>query len=66
MLAANRRLLRQCLEVGGKVYPPFAPALTKNEWQTHYGTETWRRLEAAKKRFDPNNVLTPGPGLFSR
>jgi FAD/FMN-containing dehydrogenase len=27
--------------------------------------ETWQRFAAAKKQFDPNNVLTPGAGIFS-
>jgi len=26
--------------------------------------ETWRLFAAAKKRFDPANVLTPGTGIF--
>jgi FAD/FMN-containing dehydrogenase len=30
-----------------------------------YGPETCRRLAAAKQQFDPNNILTPGPGIFS-
>lgn len=26
--------------------------------------QTWQRFAAAKRRFDPNNVLTPGAGVF--
>jgi cytokinin dehydrogenase len=64
MLAANQLLVARVLEGGGKVYPPFAPILSQAQWQEHYGTETWRRFMAAKQRFDPNNVLTPGAGIF--
>jgi FAD/FMN-containing dehydrogenase len=64
MLAANRTLLPRMRTVGGKIYPPFAPILSRVEWQEHYGPETWQHFAAAKKRFDPNNVLTPGAGIF--
>jgi cytokinin dehydrogenase len=64
MLTTNHQLATTALAAGGKVYPPFAPILSSDQWQTHYGSETWTRLAAAKKRFDPNNVLTPGAGLF--
>jgi FAD/FMN-containing dehydrogenase len=64
MLAANRALLPRMRTVGGKSYPPFAPIPARDEWQEHYGRETWQHFAAAKKRFDPNNVLTPGPGIF--
>jgi FAD/FMN-containing dehydrogenase len=33
------------------------------EWQEHDGPEVWSRLSAANKRFDPDNVLTPGAGI---
>jgi len=52
------------MTAGGRIYPPFAPVLSRDDWRRHYGTQTWRRFAAAKRRFDPNNVLTPGAGLF--
>ena len=64
MLAVNQRLVAKVLEVGGRIYPPFAPILSRSQWQEHYGPETWRRLMAAKRQFDPNNVLTPGAEIF--
>jgi FAD/FMN-containing dehydrogenase len=54
----------RALTAGGKVYPPFAPILTQAQWQDHFGAETWKRFAAAKTRFDPRNVLTPGAGIF--
>jgi cytokinin dehydrogenase len=65
MMAANQALLPRVQGVGGKIYPPFAPILSKEQWQEHYGRETWQRLAAAQQRFDPNNILTPGAGIFS-
>jgi len=35
------------------------------DWQEHFGSEVWRRLSVAKKTFDLNNVLTPGPNMFA-
>jgi FAD/FMN-containing dehydrogenase len=40
---------------------PFSP----DDWVAHYG-EVWPTFRDAKRRFDPNNVLTPGPGIFPR
>ena len=34
-------------------------------WEDNYGRDAWARLAAAKRKFDPHNVLTPGPGIFS-
>ena len=64
MLAANQKLVTRLLAIGGKVYPPYAPVLTQEQWRQHYGSTIWQRFAAAKKRFDPNNVLTPGAGVF--
>jgi FAD/FMN-containing dehydrogenase len=64
ILVANQELLPLVLASDGKIYPPFAPILSKEQWQQHFGAETWQRFAAAKKRFDPNNVLTPGAGIF--
>ena len=64
MLAANHALLPRLQAAGGKIYPPYCPILSKEQWQTHYGPETWARFAAAKRSFDPNNVLTPGAGIF--
>jgi cytokinin dehydrogenase len=63
MLAANEALVPRIRDAGGKIYPPFAPVLSHDDWRSHFG-DTWPRLAAAKQQFDPKNVLTPGPGIF--
>ena len=65
LLAATHVLLPRVLAAGGKIYPPYCPILSKQQWLEHYGPEVLQRFTAAKKKFDPNNVLTPGPGIFS-
>jgi FAD/FMN-containing dehydrogenase len=64
MLAANADLVATAMQHGGKVYPPFAPILSAAQWRDHYGPTTWTRFAVAKRRFDPNNVLNPGAGIF--
>jgi len=65
LLEANLRLAKRVRGNGGHRYAgygavPFTPA----DWANHYGPATWARLTAAKRAFDPANVLTPGPGMF--
>ena len=62
--AENSALVARVYAAGGKIYPPFAPVLSKERWREHYGPEIWRRFLAAKRRFDPNGILTPGAGIF--
>lgn len=63
VLAANDALVRTYVAQGGKVYPPFAPPLTEREWRLNYG-RVWKRFAEAKRRYDPNNILTPGARIF--
>jgi cytokinin dehydrogenase len=64
MMASNRELLAKMSAVGGKRYSPYSGAMSPEEWATHFGPELWRLLSEAKKKFDPNNVLTPGAEMF--
>ncbi|MGH8991929.1 MAG: FAD-binding protein [Acidimicrobiia bacterium] len=63
MVAANRVLFERCRELGGTLYPIGAVPLTPADWERHFGPQ-WDHLAAAKRRFDPEGVLTPGPGIF--
>jgi hypothetical protein len=64
MLANLAGLLEAGMAAGGRVYPPHAPVPSPAQWREHYGPETWARFAAAKRRFDPAGLLTPGPGIF--
>ena len=58
-----RGLVDKTYAVGGKVYPPYAPFFSRADWEAHYGPN-WHRLIAAKNKFDPMGILTPGTGMF--
>ena len=65
IMASNRELLAKMIAVGGKRYSPYAgEVMSPEQWAVHFGPDVWRRLSEAKKRFDPNNVLTPGAEMF--
>ena len=64
-LDANARLLERALRLGAKRYAPYGGIVSSGEWASHYGTVTYARFQAAKKRFDPRAVLSPGTGMFS-
>jgi FAD/FMN-containing dehydrogenase len=60
MLAGNRTLYEQCREQGGTLYPFAAIAMTRGDWERHYG-EQLQALRDAKHRYDPANVFASGP-----
>ncbi len=64
LLEVNRDLYDRATAVGGTHYPVGAIPLTPADWQAHYG-DRWPEFRAAKRRFDPRNVLTPGQGIFT-
>ncbi len=64
MLASNRSLRQQMTVVGGKDYRQYGMLISQAEWVEHFGPDVWRRFSDAKKKFDPNKVLTPGPEIF--
>lgn len=64
MLADNRRLYDEVVGSGGTRYVIGAiPDFTPQDWQRHFGP-LWGFLRRAKRRYDPDNVLTPGWGMF--
>jgi cytokinin dehydrogenase len=64
MVKSNGEMFAKMTAVGGKRYTPYSGVMSAHDWAEHFGPEMWRRLSEAKKRFDPNNVLTPGAGMF--
>jgi FAD/FMN-containing dehydrogenase len=64
MLSRNRRLFDKARAAGGTRYPISAIEFTAEDWRIQYG-DSWPRFAALKQRFDPDKILTPGPGVFS-
>lgn len=65
MLARNDRLIAWTRQrYGGVLYPIGSVRYTQQDWRAHYG-DAWPAFQAAKRRWDPDNVLTPGPGIFA-
>jgi cytokinin dehydrogenase len=62
-ITQNRELIKRCHGVGGTCYPIGTPKLSPTDWKTQFGP-IWDKLQRAKEQFDPDHVLTPGPGIF--
>jgi hypothetical protein len=64
MLSANRALFEQARQLGGYEYPIGSIPMTRRDWQAHFGPQ-WAFLAAARERYDPGGILTPGQGIFT-
>jgi FAD/FMN-containing dehydrogenase len=63
MVTSNLELFERARDLGSKHYTISAIPLSQHDWQQHFHP-FWGQLESAKRHFDPDNVLTPGPGIF--
>jgi FAD/FMN-containing dehydrogenase len=63
MIAANRGLFEQVRRLGGHEYPIGSIPMSPRDWQQHFGPQ-WPFLSAARHRYDPRGILTPGQGIF--
>ncbi|MFB7368329.1 FAD-binding protein [Streptomyces sp. NPDC056222] len=63
MVAANRRQYDITVAAGGCWYPIGSVPLTRDDWVHHFGP-FWAEFEAARHRYDPDGVLTPGQRIF--
>lgn len=64
MLDRNIRLFARARDrYGAVLYPIGSVPFTEQDWRAHYGDQ-WETFREAKKRYDPDSVLTPGPGIF--
>jgi cytokinin dehydrogenase len=63
MLARNRRLFEAARDAGGVLYPIGSVPMARADWARHYG-EAWSALSSWKQGYDPDAILTPGPGIF--
>jgi len=65
MLAENRALYERVRSWGGTHYAHAALDMSPADWEAHYGAAVWKDFSAAKRRYDPDGVLTPGVHIFS-
>jgi len=63
MLTDNRRLFERDRDLGGYQYPVGAIPFDSKDWRQHF-RPVWGKLVSAKRRYDPDNLLTPGQGIF--
>ncbi|KOP25858.1 hypothetical protein AMR41_14235 [Hapalosiphon sp. MRB220] len=63
MVSDNRKLFEQNRDLGGYKYSVDAIPFSQDDWQQHF-RPFWGKLVSAKRRYDPDNLLTPGQGIF--
>jgi cytokinin dehydrogenase len=64
MLNRNREFFEKARRVGATRYPIGALEFSHRDWIIQYG-EKYSELVRLKRRFDPRNILTPGPQIFT-
>jgi FAD/FMN-containing dehydrogenase len=62
-IVANAQLRDAIVALGGKRYPIDSVPMTKQDWHKHFQPR-WGAFRAAKQRFDPDHIMTPGQGIF--
>jgi cytokinin dehydrogenase len=63
LVAANRAVYERVRNAGGTLYPVSALPMSPADWRAHFGS-AFGRLGDAKRRHDPDHVLTPGYEVF--
>ncbi|XP_020206886.1 cytokinin dehydrogenase 2 [Cajanus cajan] len=59
----NQLVLKFCKDAGIKIKEYLTGNKTHEEWVEHFGSK-WKLIEDRKAEFDPNNILSPGQGIF--
>jgi len=62
-VARNRAVYDRIRSAGGMLYPVSALAMSAQDWADHFGPG-WPSLREARRRHDPDGILTPGYDLF--
>lgn len=63
LLERNRELFERCSAVGGTLYPVGAVPMDHASWRRQLAP-VWDRLQRAKRRYDPDGILSPGIAIF--
>jgi FAD/FMN-containing dehydrogenase len=64
LLDVNAATYARVREAGGTLYPVSALPMSPDAWRGHFGPSAFASLEAAKSRYDPDRMLTPGYDVF--
>jgi FAD/FMN-containing dehydrogenase len=64
LVQANRAVYDRIRDAGGTLYPVSAFPMSADDWRHHFGP-AFGLLQAAKQRFDPDLLLTPGYEVFA-
>ena len=62
-ITQNRDFFDEVVLAGGVQYPLGSIPLSSADWRAHYG-EVYDDFRRAKRKYDPDSVLTPGQGIF--
>ena len=62
-LAKARAVFEGARNLGGTLYPIGSTPMSKSDWIRQYGP-LYPVLVLSKALFDPDRILTPGPGIF--
>lgn len=60
----NQQILQFCKDVGIGMKQYLPQMKTHEEWVEQFGHK-WKVFEKRKAQFDPNNILSPGQGIFN-
>jgi FAD/FMN-containing dehydrogenase len=63
MVTANRHQFELVRAAGGTWYPIGSVPFSKADWRRHFGS-FWPEFKAARRRYDPDGVLTPNQHIF--
>ena len=62
-LERTQLIYQRALECGGTLNPGGILPKDRQAWQEHFGS-AWDEFAGAKRKFDPDKILSPGPGIF--
>ncbi len=63
LVELNKATYQRVKNAGGTLYPVSAFPMSSNDWRNHFGS-AFNQLNAAKQKYDPNDLLTPGYEVF--
>ena len=63
LVELNKATYARVRNAGGTLYPVSAFPMSRTDWRNHFGS-SFNLLDAAKNRYDPNDLLTPGYEVF--